>query len=87
MQETQETQIQSMDQKDPLEQEMAPKSNILAQRISRTEEPGELQSMGHKELDTTERLNTHTVGKVIYKEDIEFTSFLPTSDFSISSNM
>ena len=29
----------------------------------------------------------HTVGKVIYKEDIELTSFLPTSDFSISSNM
>ena len=34
---------------------------ILAWRIPRTEEPIELQSMGHKELDVTEQLiHTHT---------------------------
>ena len=33
---------------------MAPQSSILAWRISWTEEPGGLQSKGHKESDTTE---------------------------------
>ena len=35
---------------------MATHSDILTWRIPRTEEPGGLQSMGHKELNTTERL-------------------------------
>ena len=35
---------------------MAIHSSILAWRIPGTEEPGELQSMGSKESDTTERL-------------------------------
>ena len=43
--ETQETQVQSLDQKDPLEEEMATPSSILARRIPWTEEPGRLQSM------------------------------------------
>ena len=34
--------------------EMATHSSILAWRIPWTEEPGGLQSMGRKELDTTE---------------------------------
>ena len=34
---------------------MATHSSILAWRIPWTEEPGGLQSMGHKELDTTEQ--------------------------------
>ena len=38
---------------------MAAHSSILAQRISQTEEPGQLQSMGQEELDTTEKLNQH----------------------------
>ena len=33
---------------------MATHSSILAQRIPWTEEPGRLQSMGHKESDTAE---------------------------------
>ena len=41
--------------------EMATHSSILAWRIPWTEELGRLQSMGHKELDTTEWLNTHHV--------------------------
>ena len=40
---------------------MATLSSILVWRIPWTEEPGGLQSMGHKEMDTTERLTeTHT---------------------------
>ena len=41
-------------QEDPLEKGMATHSGILAWRIPWTEEPGGLQSMGHKESDMTE---------------------------------
>ena len=41
----QETQIQPLGQKDPLEKGMATHSSILAQRIPWTEEAGGLQSM------------------------------------------
>ena len=41
---------------DALEKEMANHSSILAWRMPWTEEPGGLQSMGHKELDTTKWL-------------------------------
>ena len=51
----QEMQVWSLGQEDPLEEEMATHSSILAWRIPWTEEPGGLQSMGHKELDTTEQ--------------------------------
>ena len=40
-----ETQIQSLDWKDPLEKKIATHSSILAWRISWTEEPGKLQTM------------------------------------------
>ena len=46
MQEMQDTQVWSLGQEDPLEKEMATHSNILAWKISRTKEPGGLQSMG-----------------------------------------
>ena len=42
----QETQVPSLGQEDPLEKEMATYSSILAWKISWTEEPGRLQSMG-----------------------------------------
>ena len=47
-------QVQSLAREDPLEEGMATYSNILAWRTPWTEEPGGLQSMGSKELDTTE---------------------------------
>ena len=53
----QETGVQSLNQEDPLEKEMATHSSVLAWRIPWTEEIGGLQSMGHKELDTIEQLN------------------------------
>ena len=46
MQELQETQFLSLGQEDPLEEEMATHSSVLAWRIPWTEEPGGLQSMG-----------------------------------------
>ena len=53
-----ETQVLSLGQKDPLEKGVATHSSILAWRIPWTEEPSGLQSWGHKESDTTERLST-----------------------------
>ena len=50
----QEMQVWSLGQEDPLEEEMATHSSFLAWEISWTEEPGELKSMCHKELDKTE---------------------------------
>ena len=41
-----ETYIQSLGWEDPLEEDMATHSSILAWRIPWTEEPGGLQSMG-----------------------------------------
>ena len=46
--------IQSLGREEPLEKEMATHSMILAWEIPWTEEPGRLQSMGHKESDMTE---------------------------------
>ena len=46
MQETQETQVRSLGQEDPLEERMTTRSSILAWRIPWTEEPGGLQSVG-----------------------------------------
>ena len=57
MQEMQAMWVQSLGQEDPLEEEMATHSSILAWEIPWTEEPGGLQSMGSKGWT---RLSTHT---------------------------
>ena len=44
--EMQETWVRSLDQEDPLEEEMATHSSILAWKISWTEKPGGLQVHG-----------------------------------------
>ena len=49
----QETQVRSLGREDPLEEEVATHSSILAWKIPMTEEPIRLQSMGLKELDRT----------------------------------
>ena len=46
--------VQSLGWEDALEKEMATHSNMLAWRISWTEEPGGLQSMGSQESGTIE---------------------------------
>ena len=49
----QEMQVLSLGWEDPLEESVATHLSILAWRIPWTEEPGGLQSIGCKELDTT----------------------------------
>ena len=56
----QETWIRSPGQKAPWEKEVAAHSSILAWRIPWAEEPGELQSVGSKRVDTTEQLTATT---------------------------
>ena len=46
MQDTQETWVRSLGREDPLEEEMATHSSILAWRIPGAEQPGGLQAMG-----------------------------------------
>ena len=46
----QETQVQSLDWEDPLEEGMAAHSGILAWRILWTEKPGGLQFMGSQRV-------------------------------------
>ena len=46
----QETWVQSLGQEDPLEEEVATHSSILAWKILWTEEPGGLQSMGSQRV-------------------------------------
>ena len=50
VQETQETCVWSLDRDDPLEEEMATHSSILAWKIPWTEKPGRLQSMGSQRV-------------------------------------
>ena len=44
MQETQKMWVPSLGREDPLEEEMATHSSVLASEVPRTEEPGRLQS-------------------------------------------
>ena len=50
MQETLEMKVQSLDWKDPLEEEMAIHFSILPWKIPWTEEPGRLQSKGSQRV-------------------------------------
>ena len=50
MQEILEIWVSSLVQEDPLEEGISNHSSILAGRIPRTEEPGELQSMGSQRV-------------------------------------
>ena len=45
-----ETWVQSLGQEDPMEEDMATHSSILAWRIPWAEEPGRLQSMGSQRV-------------------------------------
>ena len=52
MQETQETQVQSLGWEDPLEKETATHSSTFAYKIPWTEEPGRLKTMGLQKNQT-----------------------------------
>ena len=65
----QETWVQSLGQKDPLEEGMATRSSIFAWRIPWTEEPSRLQSMGCRvgqRLSKSMRNLTSTTAKALY---------------------
>ena len=53
----QDTWVRSLGQEDRMEKGMAIHSSILAWRVPGTEEPGGLQSMGHKESDMMKQLS------------------------------
>ena len=55
----QETWVRSLGWEDPLEKEMATHSSILAWKISWTEEPGGLQSMGSQRVGHDWATNTY----------------------------
>ena len=65
----QEMQVQSLDWEDPLEEEMATHSSILAWRIQWTEQPGGLQSMGSQRADydlvTEKQQNLHYIQNIV----------------------
>ena len=50
--------VQSLGWQDTLEKDMATHSSVLAWKSPWTGDQGGLQSMGHKESDTAEQLNT-----------------------------
>ena len=61
----QETQVESVDQEVPLEKKLATHSNILAEELPQTEEPGRLQSMGLQSW-TWLSDDTTTTNNVVY---------------------
>ena len=67
--EMQETWVRSLGGEDPLGKGMATHSSILAWRFPRIEEPGGLQSMGHREWDMTEQLSPAQPGGLPTCED------------------
>ena len=54
MQKMQETWVRSLGWGEPLEEEMATQSCVLAWRIPWTEDPGRYSPWGYRESDTTE---------------------------------
>ena len=56
----QEVQVWFLGQEDPLEEEIATHSSILAWKIPWTKEPGRLQSIGSQRVGYDEQLNTNT---------------------------
>ena len=60
---------------------MATHSSILAWRIPWTEEPGGLQSVGHRELDTTEATFHACTTIKCFKSQMNY--FLPSTCFFI----
>ena len=59
MQETQEMQVSSLGQEDPLEKETATHAGILAWQVPWTRSLVGYNSWGHKEWDMTEQLSMH----------------------------
>ena len=65
MQKTQETQLRSLGWDNPLKEEMATYSSILAWKIPQIEEPGRLQPVGSQRIGYT-HTHTHTHTHLFY---------------------
>ena len=74
-----ETWIRSLGWEDPLEEGMATHSVFLPEEAPWTEEPGGLQSRGHKESDPTEQLSTEQKERARNVVNWTVTRFLKTS--------
>ena len=75
---TQETQVRSLGQEDPLEKEMATHSSTLAWKIPWTEECGRLQSMGSQRVghDRVTSLFTFHLLAVCFGSELRSSTFL-----------
>ena len=71
-----ETRVQSLGWEVPLEKEMEIHSSILSWKIPWTEKPGGLHSLGCKESDMTERLNTVLARLKVIGETILITFYV-----------
>ena len=77
-------QVKSLGQEDPLEEEMATHSSILAWRIPWTEEPGGLQFMASLQYDMTEQLTlslSHSLSLCLYFPVIRKSTGLRIQEF------
>ena len=66
MQETQESNVQSLDQEDPLEEEIAKYPSVLAWEIPWTEKPGRPQSMGSQRVGHNLATTQHVLLKIVH---------------------
>ena len=74
--------VQSLDLEDPLEEEMAAHSSILAWGIPWTEEPSGLQSTGSQKAGTTKQQQAHPSPKpcaLLMPPQMSDTADIPTS--------
>ena len=70
----QESWVQPLGQEDPLEKGMAIHSSILAGRIPRTEEPGDLQSMKLQRVRHDLATNIYRIGQEIYESGVFYSA-------------
>ena len=76
----QETQVQSLGWKDPLEKGMATHSSILAWRIQWTKSLVGYSPWNHKESDTTERLTLSDIANVFTETESRELGLFITND-------
>ena len=82
-----ETQVRSLDREDPLEKEMETHSSTLAWKISWTEEPGRLQSMGLQRVRHDWATSLHFISRSAMMRNFESKanfSSTPLSFFRLS---
>ena len=79
----QETQVQSVGQKDPLEKGMATHSSILTWKIPWTEEPGGLPSIGSHRVRQDWATNTLTFSSAVVTTHVWLTELLICGSYSL----